>query len=242
MADASGVTASEEGRQWLAKFTSAVDDSVTKPVYSASGADVVIRDGVEAKAGLLENQLTTEWAMPAYKELWAQAKRVNTLGRLYQGTINSDGVSTFMERAWKPSTLLRLGFPIRAGGEELVASIMREGPLGLLRGFAARGAAKGEALGEADRLLPFHPLSRIWNHYTANLDPNLVATLETPADFVGAVVGDRARRAFRAVEGALAPDEYMQAARELWQRGPMQTAFLDEVSAVHGHSGRRVPR
>jgi hypothetical protein len=154
MFDAAGVTASEEGRRWAAGFTSAIDDAVTKPIYSASGADTVLRDGVEARRGLLEPQLTHEWAMPPFRELWAQSKRANTLGRVYQGTVNADGISKFMESVWKPTTLLRLGFPIRAGGEELVAAIMREGPMGLIRGRAAAGATKGEMLGQADRLLP----------------------------------------------------------------------------------------
>lgn len=237
MFDAAGITATEDGRKWATEFLSNVDEGITKPVYSASGADTVRRDGVEAKAGLLEPHLTTEWAMPPFKDLWAQAKRANTLGRVYQGTITNDGISRFMESVWKPTTLLRLGFPVRAGGEELVAAIMREGPLGLIRGRLAAGAAQGEAAGVADRILPFHPLQHVWEQWIAPKLPNeLAAKIEQPSDYIAATFADRTRRAFRSVEGALAGDRYMDAARELWDRGPLQDAFLSEVSAVHGHS------
>jgi hypothetical protein len=237
MFDAAGVTASEQGRSWASKFTSQIDDAVTKPIYSASGADSVLRDGTEARRGLLEPHLTTEWQMPPFKDLWAQSKRANTLGRVYQGTVNADGISTFMESVWKPSMLLRLGFPIRAGGEELVAAIMREGPMGLIRGRAAAGATKGELLGEADRLAPVHPLAATWKRLSGHLPDELVARIDQPADYIGAVYGDRARRAFRSVEARLAGEDYLAAARELWRRGPLQASFLAEVSAVEARAG-----
>jgi hypothetical protein len=236
MFDAAGVTASEEGQRWAAGFTKQLDETTDHAIYSASGADTVLRDGNEARRGLLEGQLTHEWAMPPFKELWAQSKRANTLGRVYQGTVNADGISKFMESVWKPTTLLRLGFPIRAGGEELVAGIMREGPMGLIRGRAAMGAAKGEALAEADRILPYHPLAAIWRRLSGHLPEDLVAKIDQPSDYIGAVYGDRARRAFRDVEGALAGEDYLNSARELWQRGPLQSAFTAEIAATESRA------
>lgn len=239
MFDSAGVTATQEGRDWASKFTSQLDEALTKPVYSGSGADTVLRDGVEARRGLLENHLTTEWALPGYRELTKEAQRSGMLNRLYQGTVNSDGVDAFMSKVWKPTMLLRLGFPIRAGGEELVGAIMREGPLGLIRGRLAAGSAEGEAAArtaEGDRLLPFHPLSRVWNHYAENLPEQVRDLIETPADFAGAVIGDRTRRAFRAVEGRLAGEKYMNAARELWRAGPLESSFTSEIAAMESRA------
>lgn len=237
--DAAGVTRTAEGRNWASQFTSVLDEALTKPVYSGSGADTVIRDGVDARRALDMPQMSTEWALPGFKDLTKEATRTGFLNRLYQGTVNSDGVDAFMTNVWKPTMLLRLGFPIRAGGEELVGAIMREGPLGLLRGRLAAGAAEGELAArteEGDRLLPFHPLSRVWNHYADALPEQIRTAIETPADFVGAVIGDRTRRAFRAVEGKLAGQTYMDAARELWRAGPLESAFTSEVAAMESRA------
>jgi hypothetical protein len=64
-----------------------------------------------------------------------------------------------------------------------------------------------------------------------------VTKIDQPADYMGAVFGDRARRAFRQVEGALAGEDYLGAARELWKRGPLQSAFMAEVAATEARAG-----
>lgn len=231
MFDAAGVSPG-----FREKFTSQFDEAVRKPVFSGSGADQVVRNGVETRVGLDAPHFTTEWAMPSFKDLYRESNRVGTLNRVYNGTVNADGVDRFMNNVWKPSMLLRLGFPIRAGGEELVGAIMREGVGGIARGLLAHSAAKGEALGEADRILPFHPLARVWDRYAGNLPEGVRAAVDTPADFAGAVIGDRARRGFRMVEGKLAGQEYMNAARELWRAGPLQEAFTSEIAATESRA------
>lgn len=305
------------------RFTSQFDEAVRRPVFSGSGADQVVRDGVDTRVGLDAPHFTTEWAMPSYRDLSKEANRVGTLNRVYNGTINSDGVDRFMNNVWKPSMLLRFGFPIRAGGEELVGAVLREGLAGIVRGRLAAGASEAEALNAAraaddlralervrvsgsaevktaggvireggyvraadrsnfgrvvsideannqavvhfinkaegteakvslsldtlrstdptrgiapDRLLPFHPLARVWDRYAGSLPEQLRSTIEAPGDFAGAVIGDRARRAFRFVEGKLAGQDYMNAARELWRAGPLQEAFTSEIAATESRA------
>jgi hypothetical protein len=159
-------------------------------IYSGSGADTVLRDGNEARRGLFEGQLTHEWAMPPFKELWAQSKRANTLGRVYQGTVNADGISKFMESVWKPTTLLRLGFPIRAGGEELG----RRDHAGRADGShpgPGRGWVRPRAkmLAEADRISPDTTRSpRSGAACPAICQKTSSTKIDQPSDYIGAVL------------------------------------------------------
>lgn len=257
MFDAAGVSP-----EFRSRFTSQFDEAVTKPLFSPVSGQV-LRDGVETQSGLDAMHFVTEWAMPSFRDLYKEATRTGTLNRVYNSTINADGIDRFMNSAWKPAMLLRLGFPIRAGGEELVGAIMREGVGGLVRGRLASSAAKAEGSEQAfakiaqsleagrispetarnlmdkaaDTILPFHPLARVYDRYIGpHLGEPIRNAIETPADFAGAVIGDRTRRAFRAVEGKLAGQDYMNAARELWKAGPLQEAFTAEIAATESRA------
>jgi hypothetical protein len=215
MADAAGITATQDGKQWLNDKITTVTDLIDHSTFSGSDADLVTRDGRTVSRGLLENHLTTEWAMPSFKEWSKQALRTNTLDKLYNGTVNADLTDALMTNGWKPAQLLRLGFATRAGGEELVSAILREGLFNIARGKLAAGSVKGTLAGAEDRVLPVHPLHAVWERMTHHLPQELVDRIETPSDFAGAVFGDRARRAFRDVEGKLAGEKYLNAAKEL---------------------------
>lgn len=231
---AAGVDSTVEGRQFVANFMGKLDEGVAKRAYSVGDIDQVITGGKQAAAGILEGQLTSQWAMPSYKVLWAQSKRLSLMRGLYKvtGVDLTNMADRFMQAAWKPTTLLRLGFPVRAGGEELVGAIMREGPRAIIRGGLAAGvtkAAERELFEQVPRILPWNPLRGVWNR----MSEYLPAGVTDPAEAAAQYIGGRTAKAFRYVEGKLAGDEYVKGAQELWDHGVMQTSFADEISAAH---------
>jgi hypothetical protein len=235
---AAGVDSTVEGRQFVANFLGKLEDGVAKRAYSVGDIDQVLTGGKQVAAGILEGQLTSQWSMPSYKVLWAQSKRLSLMRGLYKvsGIDLTEKADRFMQAAWKPTTLLRLGFPVRAGGEELVGAVMREGLVPILRGGLAAGVAKAaerESIEGVARILPWNPLRGVWNRMSEYLPEGVTDPAEAAAQYIGG----RTAHAFRYVEGKLAGRDYVQGAQELWDHGVMQTSFADEISAAHTPGG-----
>lgn len=64
------------------------------------------------------------------------------------GVTDTPLIDTAMNRIWKPSVLLRIGFIPRVAGDEMLAWIARSGIGAGTTGFGARAVAQGEAYGE----------------------------------------------------------------------------------------------
>jgi hypothetical protein len=137
-----GVHSTPEGARWAKGFFNTLDDIYTGRTYAPRGLDQVMVEGQQLSAGVLENQLTLNWAMPSFRRLWFFNKRMG-FHKWVHGHLPHDQVDYFMEQAWKPLVLLRLGFPIRAGGEEIVGAMLREGA-GPIRGRLAASVGKRE--------------------------------------------------------------------------------------------------
>lgn len=233
---AAGMDATPEASAYAARFVNSFDKTMQARMYAVGGTDRMVINGKEIAAGILEGDLTTSWGLPNFRIMWAQSKRAS-LTRSIFGAINNNGIDTFMEQAWKPSVLLRLGFPIRAAGEEFVAAAMRAAPLTMIQSRLGFSAAKGEALGTADRLLPWDPSAYIRERLAGHISPEIMAGVTQPSEWAGAVIGDRARRGFRYVEGRLAGQVYMDEARRLFDNGLLEGGLADEISAIHGDAG-----
>jgi len=236
---AAGVDSTVEGRNFIAQFMGRLDDGVGKRAYSAGDIDQMVVGGKQVSAGILAGQLTDQWSMPSYKVLWAQSKRLSLMRGIYNVTgVNlTEMTDRFMSSAWKPLTLIRLGFAPRAGGEELVGAIMREGLVPIARGRLAASVAKGEErelVEDVARILPWNPLRGVWNRMSEYVPEGVTEPVEAVSRYIGGYTA----KAFRKVEGALAGEEYVKAARELWDHGIMQSSFADMVSASsHGWRG-----
>lgn len=231
--DHAGINDTPEGQQWASRFIDTIGDNAKTRAYATGGADVVNLPSGAMPTGFLEGHLQETWSLPAYKQLWAQGKRVGA-GKALDMTFNNDMLDRFMQNTWKPLSLLRLGFPLRSGGEELVASIMREGVKGIAQGRLAGGALKAELPGAQAGT---HFLPRLFDRITSDLTEEEKLGITTPGTMVGKIFGNRAARAMAGVKGALAGDEYMNAARDLYERGTLGGAFAREISAVEAGGG-----
>lgn len=228
---------------WRDRFLTQLDDNMAQEVYSTvedNGArvDQILNNGVPNSAGILENHLTRQWSFPSFNQLLAHSTAATWTRRLLSGA-NAPIINSFMNSAWKPLLLLRLGFPIRAGGEELFGAMLRHNPLALAKARMAMSFVGSQAKAYAgpdgamvDKILPWHPL----RHWTQGWkDSALKTAVQSPADLIANVAGNRARQAFRNVEGRLAGTKYVAAARRAYEGGYLENAYAEEVSAVHNN-------
>lgn len=216
-----GMKVPQEWRDWwFNKLEGNVD------VHNYGLNDSISLGGQDTKVGFTAAHVMDQgWSIPDFRELRIQADKAYVYDKLYGG-INGEIPSSFM-RIWKPAQLLRIGFPIRTAGEELVAAMLREGPVGIVRARLAASSLK-----DGD-LAAVHPLSAALDLFTRHLPDKVVEKINAPADFVGEVLGDRARRALRFTEGKLAGQQYVDAAKASYR--VVSDALPEEVSAVHQH-------
>lgn len=118
-------------------------------VYSPGSTGELVDDaGNVLRRTVWENELATAAMVPDLHEL-RNAIRQNKLAQLV-GASDSGRIAGFTNRIWKPSVLLRLGFPLRAGGEELLAFLARGTSGSLVQEAGARGVARYEAFMEVE--------------------------------------------------------------------------------------------
>lgn len=105
----------DEQREWIARMA----DGFGRQVYSVDGNDLVRSiDGTEKRMPLWDvGQHSTQIALPDWEELMRQAQNLTQVEKGL-GRLNNRSIDAFMSRIWKRSMLMRLGFPLRAGGEE----------------------------------------------------------------------------------------------------------------------------
>jgi hypothetical protein len=137
--EAAGVAATPEGKQWMDSFLG----KLRMGAYAGNNRDLYQLGSEVYRQGLLPVAHYSEWmSVPDYAELADQARKVGITQRIFRG-INRPWVDAAMSKAWKPVTLMRLGFISRAVGEEALAFFARRG-LGAVHGYTAAFAAKDE--------------------------------------------------------------------------------------------------
>lgn len=140
---ASGITMSESGSKFWAGFTDDLEYAGrdVNTYSSVPGAFVRNTDsGQRALAGLTD-QMSNTWKMPGFNAMHAQAARIGVMDRV-MGGLNQTWVDGFMGK-WRSGVLTRLGFPMRAGGDEAFNGFWRGNGAGLLQARLARSLAAG---------------------------------------------------------------------------------------------------
>lgn len=116
-----------------------------KQAYQLGGKDMVTIKGVEHVLGSLPDaDQAVFMVMPNLREMVDVVRQGHILRNVTRLT-DSNFVEASMSRFIKPAWLLRIGFIPRAGGEELLAFLLRMSEGGLMQEFGARSIAMGDA-------------------------------------------------------------------------------------------------
>ena len=154
-------------QEMLADATKSIPDEVIAGwkakaghIYSVDDLDRIAVGGeMESGAAIFGFQTSSSIALPDFRKLFALSRResfyANFFGvRLY----NSKAFEMAISKVWAPAVLMRLGFPLRAGGEEALQFAMREGMATYVRSLyisrvaRSRVRAKRIAAGKKDIL------------------------------------------------------------------------------------------
>lgn len=169
----------------------------------------VTRPGTKSAvhSGLFEHQMSPVWALPDFREMVHAMRSVKAWRNMPgMGAIPDHALDNFMDRIWKPIVLFRLGFPIRAAGEETARLILEDG---FLPAFKSRMAASAVRNWEKSQTLPL--LKAAGN--PKGFGPSEMNIVKWTGQRVHALLGN--------VEGALAGEKYLNAAMRLYGRfGP----------------------
>lgn len=129
-----GVTQTEEGRDWANRFLDVMEKSVGQKlgyngqVYGIGDHASIVINGKPTAAAIWTAETSTHMALPDLKKLYAYTRRGAMWKKLTGFDLfASDAADFVVGKVWTPFVLMRLGFPIRAGGEEALQFIMREG-------------------------------------------------------------------------------------------------------------------
>ena len=151
--------------------------NVTDDMVGISGLNVrkALMPGQEYSAQLARGEV-----IPNYRELGAVAKYMAFYRRLGWG-MHLPAVDGLLARTWRPAVLLRMGYVVRNGGEELFTWMMREGPSHYAKQKLAKVAAdfhpmwdpygrkilvKGSKLPDSERMgLLWKPVASIWRSF-----------------------------------------------------------------------------
>ena len=123
--EAAGLRGTEAGEAFVRKFIQNNNhiygfDDLTKVGIIEGSADLL------AHKALFETQTAEAFSIPTFKDWLVASRNVNKL-RWVAGGVRKSGFEAAMVHVWKPGVLLRFGFPLRAGGEEALSFMLREG-------------------------------------------------------------------------------------------------------------------
>jgi hypothetical protein len=92
---------------------------------------------------LPEADMATLMQIPDLKAM-RQAVKQGTFMRVLVGVSDSTPVNAFQNKYWKPAVLIRFGFVVRNGTEDMLAFLSRAGAGHLAQSFAGRAIAQGK--------------------------------------------------------------------------------------------------
>ena len=121
------------GRELFAEFIEKHNQQ-----FAPTALDKMNVGGVSVGRGVLASHQAVAMAVPDMREMIKAVRYNNIYGDMVNAIQGDRYIDTAINKFWKPSVILRIGFIPRAGGEELLASLMRgmDGQLG--QEFAAR--------------------------------------------------------------------------------------------------------
>lgn len=119
---------------WLSNY----DNDFRNGQHYLSGGNDRFGTGADAMpVGLTLNDMSTVWRLPDWRGIDKLSKKTAVLGAL---RVRAGAAGDEAMRLWKMATIMRPGFALRAGGEELAGKITRNGLSPLVRYYAARTA------------------------------------------------------------------------------------------------------
>lgn len=198
----SGALQTTAGKKLLAR-------TLRSGTYAADALD--LHDGVPT--GIIEQDIAKHWAIPDFKEMLKVTKDTTYLRRAMDYT-NDGMMNRFMANYWKPAVLLKVGFIPRAYGEEYLGFILREGPKSWFKAQAAISATK------EGYSLPLRPVGWLADSLLSHV--NFVPGMNS-AEIYARNFAVGATNTFKSWAERLAPDEYLNAARNLADQGGMST-------------------
>ena len=251
---AAGLDLTDAGQKYMTEFfadhSGDFDQATTQHNYSINGIDILpLAEGerhANDTAAILTSQMNQEWSIPQFRDVYDLSKKSMAMRAMNAG-LNADWESYAMEHIWKPSVLLRFGFALRAGGDELANAIFRNGITWYIRTHAARTAMMGSNQGFRDivEAEQYHPLTAIFRMLTDHMPDEWVGSMRNGKDLVTGYLADNYRRSFsdlyRQAVGRIAEpiagERLLDAYSRLYDKGVLDGAFAHLVSAAHGNYG-----
>lgn len=101
------------------------------------GADSAVIEGARIKAALWVSlrgggEHSDVVMIPNFRQM-AKATREVNLSRHFFSRMSDNKVDAIMQKYWKPMQLMRVGFAVRAGGEETISFLLRNSPMDYVR-------------------------------------------------------------------------------------------------------------
>ena len=124
-----------------------IEEVLTRSKHAYGLGDEVMMNEHAIKMGLYPNQSAHAIDMPDLQEFYHALKR-GTLAR-FMGIADVAVIDTAVNKIWKPSVLLRIGFIPRAAGEELLRFLLGGGIGGGVQEGVARMIGRSQAYTEA---------------------------------------------------------------------------------------------
>jgi hypothetical protein len=244
-----GVAGTAKGREWMATYFEREQYSVDEDGKYANPRNP---DGPKLAHAVFDTQIADAVAMPNFRELYKFAKKSWFMSALDM-SVNDEHMDWFMSKYWKRIILLRPGFALRVGGEEVLNYMLRNGPRSFAEsrvaaslydtanaGAEARAAAKALAekasQGDIDAMND-QDSGQLYNAMTSSLPPEVMAAIRTPEELRAAVTGWNAIDVLRRMGLAFVPEQILQGAYELARRGVLDSAFSDYIDAITSHGG-----
>jgi hypothetical protein len=128
----------------------------TNARYSINGADEVGLHGLNIRQAVIPGldqagQLSALNIIPDYSQLAEVAKHVSFYRNMAWGSHIPQTIRS-ITKAWRPAVLMKLGVPIRNGGEERFSWMLREGPLASFKsGLAGKSLGRYKTVDEYGR-------------------------------------------------------------------------------------------
>lgn len=146
MLSAGGMRSSDRGQELLEQFI-----NKTRHRYSL-GSDEYLLGQRQVSRAIHPYQHAYDLPVPDLKELRQYVEKGVFLKYLHRAT-DAEFIDLAVNKIWKPAVLLRVGFIVRAGGEELLAHLARVGPSAMLNEFGARAIAEGKLYEGLDKTI-----------------------------------------------------------------------------------------
>ena len=142
--DAAGLKLSDDVAEWADDLLKA-----TKQSYSIGPNGRAVINGTETMRAVLpfaDNAIAI--SIPDLQSI-RRAARQGSIMRVMAGIPESTPIKAFQDKYWKPAVLLRYGFAVRNGMEDLTGWISRAGIGYMAQEFSSRNLAKHELFDEA---------------------------------------------------------------------------------------------